>query len=176
MCLSAQASTVGGTSLGGVTSSAGVPYQYADMAGAHTASPAKAPATSSAPAADMFGGDLFGASGQPQSLQGSPARPPLPQSEGMSPLPSQSNSPARRASKSAFDDLNDSIRAALGSPAKQTGPMGAQAPGAVGAPGMPGAAGGPGGSFGPGVPGAQFPSGLVGLASPAKQPVAAAGD
>ncbi|XP_052119956.1 phosphatidylinositol-binding clathrin assembly protein LAP isoform X3 [Frankliniella occidentalis] len=144
---------------GSVTSAAaGIPNPYEGMGGAP--SPARAPA--SAPvAADMFGGDLFGAA-QPH---GSPARPPLP-GVADSPSVSQTNSPARRASKSAFDDLNDSIRAALGSPAKQTGPMAAQAPAA------PVAAVGPGVLAGP-----QFPppgAGLAGLGSPAKQPAMAA--
>lgn len=170
----------GAGSVGGVANATGMPNAFGAPGGAPSpamsASPARGvPTPAPALAGDVFGGDLFAA---PQP-QGSPARPPLPVAvaDGASPSVSQTNSPARRASKSAFDDLNDSIRAALGSPAKQTGPMAAQAgAGAqggfgvgVGAPGMPGVAGVPAGA-------AQFAPGLVGFGSPAKQPSAVAGD
>ncbi|KAK3926190.1 Phosphatidylinositol-binding clathrin assembly protein LAP, partial [Frankliniella fusca] len=157
---------VGGGSL--TSAAAGIPNPFDGVGGAPAPSPAKAAAVPVA--ADMFGGDLFGAPQPPAPAlpQGSPARPPLPV-VGDSPNVSQTNSPARRASKSAFDDLNDSIRAALGSPAKQSGPMAAQGVQAPG-PGAPGMAGPPGAQPFP-------PAGLVGFGSPAKQPaLAVAGD
>lgn len=184
----------GAGSLGGVTSAA-IPHPFGGgpgpafapaAPGTASVGPSASPIPSASPArvpptaatVDIFGGDLFGAeSSAPQPLPtGSPARPPPPSDD--SPHLSQTNSPARRASKSAFDDLNDSIRAALGtSPAKhapmqgQAGQAGqAQAP----VPGqLPQMAGVPGV---PVVPGSQPPApGLVGFGSPARQP-AVAGD
>lgn len=167
-----------GGSLGGVTSAAfggpgasGGPSPAVSM----SASPARMTGQAQAQAqTDVFGGDFFQAQGPGSQGSPAPARPPLP-SEGSSPQLSQNYSPARRASKSAFDDLNDSIRAALGSPAKQAGPMAAQAGvqgqglgfAPQGVVGMP-VAGAPAG-FPPG-------SGPAGFGSPAKQPLAAAGD
>ena len=187
VCLSAQAAMMGsgggGGSLGGVTST-GIASPFAGGPGpapalTPSASPAKVPAVAAPAPVDLFGGDLFGAQpSQPSaplpmgsgSSSPSPARPPPP--SGDSPLPSQTNTPARRASKSAFDDLNESIRAALGtSPAKQAPMQAAPAPalGQYPPPPMVGSV--------PGVPGVPVAPGaapgLVGFGSPARQPAVA---
>lgn len=99
------------------------------------------------PTGDLFGdtADLFGADGNDPSS--APPRPPPP--SGSTP---RSTSP--NPNKSAFDDLNDSIRMALGSPSRPAQPPAvAQAP----AVGM-----------------AQFP--LPTYGSPAKPPVPISGE
>lgn len=97
---------------------------------------------------------------------GPPQRPPPPHPKTATPSPAHSVG-SSVASKSAFDDLNDSIRMALGnSPAKQ--PMGGGVVGGV-------SGGGGGVAVGPSVAGAQpalmYQPQMTGFNAPQQQPM-----
>ncbi|XP_054270304.1 phosphatidylinositol-binding clathrin assembly protein LAP isoform X3 [Macrosteles quadrilineatus] len=116
------------------------------------------------PTGDLFdSGDLFGGDpGDPNAANNSPLRnpnaPPPPR-----PPPPSSGTPRTTSptpSKSAFDDLNDSIRMALGSPSRPPVPSAAPQPPS----GMPGGFDGPPVAIPPGMPG------VVGVMPPGGMP------
>ena len=160
----AQAAVLGD---GGI--SAANPFTDLDLGQAPPAAPA-APVTGNLL---RSGDDLGGGGGD--NFPPTPAPSPIPLAQATPPQASPARQAAVAATKNAFDDLNDSIRAALGkSPARPAGPI---LPGAPSVAAPVGGGGAPPPALGAVPPGMAppaampLPAGLYG--SPLKQPFAA---